>query len=103
MLFEQITIVGVGLIGGSVGLATKARGAAGRVIGVDRDTATIAKAVALGAIDAGGTDLAEGVAGSRSTPTTRPATARAFAASPTEPPISPTPTMVICSNCIPEL
>jgi cyclohexadieny/prephenate dehydrogenase len=64
MLFEQITIVGVGLIGGSVGLAAKARGAAGRVVGVDRDAATIAKAVALGAIDVGGTDLAEGVAGS---------------------------------------
>jgi prephenate dehydrogenase len=64
MLFEQITIVGVGLIGGSVGLAAKARGVAGRVVGVDRDPAAVAKAVALGAIDAGGTDLAEGVAGS---------------------------------------
>ncbi len=61
MLFEQITIVGVGLIGGSVGLAAKARGVAGRVVGVDRDEATVAKAVSLGAIDAGTTDLAEGV------------------------------------------
>jgi prephenate dehydrogenase len=64
MQFEQITIVGVGLIGGSVGLAVKARGVARRVIGVDRDPAVIAKAVALGAIDSGGTDLAAGVAGS---------------------------------------
>lgn len=64
MQFEQITIVGVGLIGGSVGLAAKARGAAGRVIGVDRDATTIAKAVALGAIDAGGTNLAEGITSS---------------------------------------
>ncbi len=63
MLFEQITIVGVGLIGGSVGLAAKARGVAGRVVGVDRDPATIETAVRLGALDAGGTDLASGVAG----------------------------------------
>lgn len=65
MLFDQITIVGVGLIGGSVGLAAKARGAAGRVVGVDRDPATIAKAVGVGAIDTGTTDLAAGVAGSQ--------------------------------------
>ena len=64
MLFQQITIVGVGLIGGSVGLAAKARGVAGRVVGVDRDPATIANAIALGALDAGGTDLTDGVAGS---------------------------------------
>ncbi|QJX00973.1 prephenate dehydrogenase [Frigoriglobus tundricola] len=63
MLFDQITIIGVGLIGGSVGLAAKARGVAGRVIGVDRDPATIETAVRLGALDAGGTDLAAGVAG----------------------------------------
>jgi cyclohexadieny/prephenate dehydrogenase len=62
MLFDQITIVGVGLIGGSVGLAAKARGVAGRVIGVDRDPNVIAKAVAVGAIDAG-EELAEAVAG----------------------------------------
>jgi prephenate dehydrogenase len=65
MLFDQITIIGVGLIGGSIGLAAKARGAAGRVIGIDRDPATIAKAVQFGAIDAGYTELAEGVAGSK--------------------------------------
>lgn len=65
MLFDQITIVGVGLIGGSVGLAAKARAVAGRVVGVDRDPATVARAVELGAIDSGTTDLAEGVAGSR--------------------------------------
>ena len=61
MLFDQITIVGVGLIGGSVGLAAKARGVAGRVVGVDRDPAAVAKAVELGALDAGTVDLAEGV------------------------------------------
>jgi len=63
MLFDQITIVGVGLIGGSVGLAAKARGAAARVVGVDRDPTTIAKAVAVGAIDSGA-ELADAVAAS---------------------------------------
>jgi cyclohexadieny/prephenate dehydrogenase len=61
MLFEQITVVGVGLIGGSVGLAAKARGVARRVMGVDRDPATLSRARELGAIDAFTTDLAEGV------------------------------------------
>ena len=61
MLIEQITVVGVGLIGGSVGLAAKARGAARRVVGVGRDAKALARAVELGAIDAFTTDLPEGV------------------------------------------
>ncbi len=64
MLFEQITIVGVGLIGGSVGLAAKARGVAARVVGVDRDPSALASARRLGALDSCCTDLADGVAGS---------------------------------------
>jgi prephenate dehydrogenase len=65
MLFEQITIVGVGLIGASVGLAAKARGAAGRVVGVDPNAEALETAQRLGAIDAGTTGLADGVRGSR--------------------------------------
>jgi cyclohexadieny/prephenate dehydrogenase len=61
MLFEQITVVGVGLIGGSVGLAAKTRRVARRVVGVGRDAKTLARAVELGAIDSFATDLAEGV------------------------------------------
>lgn len=61
MQFEQVTIVGVGLIGGSVGLAAKARGAARRVVGVGRDAKKLARAVERGAIDQFTTDLAEGV------------------------------------------
>jgi prephenate dehydrogenase len=57
-----VAIVGVGLIGGSIGLALRARGLAERVIGVGRDAATLAEAVRLGAIDAHTTDLARGVA-----------------------------------------
>jgi cyclohexadieny/prephenate dehydrogenase len=64
MLFDQITIVGVGLIGGSIGLAARSRGVAGRVVGVDRDPDAIANAMALAALDDSRTDLAEGVAGS---------------------------------------
>lgn len=64
MRFDQITIVGVGLIGGSVGLAAKARGVAGRVVGVGRDPRKLDAAKKQGAIDAGTTSLAEGVAGS---------------------------------------
>ena len=46
-----VVIVGVGLIGGSVGLAIRGRGAAGRVVGVDPDPARRADAVRRGAID----------------------------------------------------
>ena len=51
MRFDQITIVGVGLIGGSIGLAAKARSIALRVVGVGRDAKNLARAVELGAID----------------------------------------------------
>jgi cyclohexadieny/prephenate dehydrogenase len=64
MLFEQITIVGVGLIGGSVGLAVKARKVARCVVGTGRDAANLAKCSELGAIDRGTTDLAVAVQGS---------------------------------------
>jgi prephenate dehydrogenase len=63
MQFEQITIIGVGLIGGSVGLAAKARGVARRVVGVDRNAEALRKAEQLGAIDAGTTSIAEGAPG----------------------------------------
>lgn len=57
----QLTVVGVGLIGGSLGLAARRRGVASRVVGVGRDPRTLARAQALGAIDEMTTDLAEGV------------------------------------------
>jgi prephenate dehydrogenase len=61
MLFEQITIIGVGLIGGSVGLAAKARGVARRVVGVDANPAALRRAVERGALDAGAASLAAAV------------------------------------------
>ena len=50
-----LAIIGVGLIGGSLSLALKAKGAVGRVIGVGRSTANLQEALRLGIIDAVGT------------------------------------------------
>jgi prephenate dehydrogenase len=49
---ESVAIVGVGLIGGSFGLALRAAGYTGRIVGVS-SSATIAHAVTLGAVDSG--------------------------------------------------
>jgi prephenate dehydrogenase len=62
MPVQTLTIVGVGLIGGSVGLAAKARRAAQTVVGVGRDERTLARATAAGAIDTFTTTPSEGVA-----------------------------------------
>lgn len=61
MLFEQVTVVGVGLIGGSVGLAVRDRKLAARVVGVGRDAKSLSRAVELRAIDSFTTDPAAGV------------------------------------------
>jgi prephenate dehydrogenase len=63
MSFKQITIIGTGLIGGSIGLAIKAAGFAGRVIGCDRQ-ATVDRARAMRAIDLGTEDPIEAIQGS---------------------------------------
>ncbi len=60
--FGTVAIVGVGLIGGSLGMALKGRRLAHRVIGIGRSAERLDKAVALGAIDAGTTEMARGVA-----------------------------------------
>jgi prephenate dehydrogenase len=51
MKIQTLTIVGVGLIGGSIGLAAKRRGIVERVLGAGRSAASLARARALGAID----------------------------------------------------
>jgi len=58
-----VAIVGVGLIGGSIGMALKVRGGCARVVGIGRDRAKLDEAMRLGAIDEGTTDLASGVSG----------------------------------------
>lgn len=56
-----VAVVGLGLLGGSIGLALGRRPGARRVVGVARDRRTIEKALAFGAIDEGTTSLEEGV------------------------------------------
>lgn len=51
MLLNTLTIVGVGLIGGSIGLAAKKRSLARRVRGLGRNRDTLEQAKVLGAID----------------------------------------------------
>ncbi len=63
MAFRQVTIVGTGLIGGSLGLALRKRQLAGRIIGCDRAPA-LERAQKCGAIEVGMTHLAEAVCGS---------------------------------------
>jgi len=61
--FGTVVIVGVGLIGGSLGRALKSRRLAQRVLGVERTEEQLEAAKAFGAIDAGTTSLVEAVAG----------------------------------------
>ncbi len=49
---NTLAIIGVGLIGGSLSLALKAKDAVGRVIGVGRSAANLDEALRLGIIDA---------------------------------------------------
>ncbi len=60
--FGTVAIVGVGLLGGSLGRTLKTRRLAHRVIGVERTEDRLHKAQALGAIDSGATSLPEAVA-----------------------------------------
>jgi prephenate dehydrogenase len=63
MPFRQVTIIGTGLIGGSLGLALKKRRLAGRIIGCDR-APVLERAQDCGAIDAGTSNPADAVRGS---------------------------------------
>jgi prephenate dehydrogenase len=58
-----VAVVGVGLIGGSIGLAVRAQGLAHRIVGVGRRAESLAEALRVGAIDEATTDLEKGVAG----------------------------------------
>lgn len=62
---EQVTIVGVGLLGGSLGLALRRRGLARRVVGLGRSAERLAEARALGCLDAFETDAARALEAAR--------------------------------------
>ncbi len=56
-LFNKIAIVGVGLIGGSIGLCVKKKRLANSVIGIFRKKTSLKKALDNGAIDTGALDI----------------------------------------------
>lgn len=58
----SVAIVGVGLIGGSIGLALRERKLARQVVGIGRNADSLARAEKLGCITRSTTDLAAGVA-----------------------------------------
>jgi prephenate dehydrogenase len=64
MAIRQITIVGTGLIGGSLALALRKKKFAGRIVGCDR-AATLEKARKCGAIDGGTANPGDAAQGSQ--------------------------------------
>src|SRR5881394_3734996 len=64
MAIRQITIIGTGLIGGSLGLALRKHKFAGRIVGCDRESA-LEKAQMRGAIDSGSPNPGDAVHGSQ--------------------------------------
>jgi prephenate dehydrogenase len=64
MSIRQITIIGTGLIGGSLGLALRKKKFAGRIVGCDRE-ATLERARKRGAIDDGTSNPGDAIRGSQ--------------------------------------
>lgn len=62
-MINRLAIIGVGLIGGSLSLALKAKGAVNEVIGYSRSDAAREEALSLGIIDKAANSLAEAVSG----------------------------------------
>ncbi len=62
-MIKRLTIVGVGLIGGSLARALKAAGACEEIVGWGRSEAPLQKALELGVIDRAETDIAAAVQG----------------------------------------
>jgi len=60
--YDTVAIIGVGLIGGSIGLALRERRLAQNIVGVGRRQTSLDRARDVGAIDHGVTNLATGVA-----------------------------------------
>lgn len=61
MRFNKVGLVGVGLLGGSLGLALRERRLAAHVAGFVRRSASIGECLRHGAVDSASTDLAEAV------------------------------------------
>ena len=63
MHFRKITIIGVGLLGGSIGLAVRQRRLAGEIAGYVRRTASLKECERAGAVDYATTDVLAAVSG----------------------------------------
>lgn len=61
---KHVTIIGVGLLGGSIGLAIKAWAPSTRVVGVGRSQGSLDRALSAGAIDQASLDAPEAVSAS---------------------------------------
>ena len=61
MVFPKITLVGVGLLGGSIGLAARRRGVTEHVCGLVRRKESISECLAAGVVDTATLDPAEAV------------------------------------------
>lgn len=63
MHWKKVTLIGVGLLGGSIGLALKKRRLAGSVVGYVRRNASISESHSMGAVDEATRDLPAAVSG----------------------------------------
>ncbi|KAA0890428.1 prephenate dehydrogenase [Oryzomonas rubra] len=61
MIIERLTVIGVGLIGGSFARALREAGAVGTIVGVDTDRDNLNQALSLGVVDEITPDVARGV------------------------------------------
>ncbi|MDR1493577.1 MAG: prephenate dehydrogenase [Planctomycetaceae bacterium] len=62
-MFSKIAIIGVGLLGGSLGLAIRRKWSERRVVGIGRNAATLETAKQIGAIHEFSTSITDGVVG----------------------------------------
>ena len=60
-VIQNVAIVGVGMMGGSLALALRERALAARIVGIDRSETALRLALESDAIDAGTTDLTAGI------------------------------------------
>lgn len=60
---KSVAVIGVGLIGGSLALAARRAGAAGSVVGFDRDREVLERALSLGVIDTAADSVSRAAAG----------------------------------------
>jgi len=63
LFYDKVAIIGVGLLGGSIGLALKDREMCGKIVGLGRSSASIEAGLKIGAIDESADELIDAAAG----------------------------------------